>query len=65
MSRWLKAMIPILCVLAGAVLVAGPSPQVSSPELPMDGKNAIDAAKSCPVAAIFIKDETGKQLFPA
>lgn len=26
---------------------------------------ALDAAKSCPVAAIFIKDEAGTQLFPA
>jgi len=24
----------------------------------------LDAAKSCPVAAIFIKDESGKQIFP-
>ncbi len=24
----------------------------------------LDAAKSCPVAAVIIKDESGKQLFP-
>lgn len=28
-------------------------------------QSALDAAKSCPVAAIFIKDEQGNQLFPA
>jgi ferredoxin len=28
-------------------------------------QSAMDAAKSCPVAAIFIKDEQGNQLFPA
>lgn len=28
-------------------------------------QSALDAAKSCPVAAIFIKDEQGKQLYPA
>lgn len=28
-------------------------------------QSAMDAAKSCPVAAISIKDEQGNQLFPA
>lgn len=28
-------------------------------------QSALDAAKSCPVAAIAIKDEAGTQLFPA
>jgi ferredoxin len=27
-------------------------------------ENIIDAAKSCPVAAIIIHDENGKQIFP-
>lgn len=27
-------------------------------------ENIIDAAKSCPVAAIIIHDDTGKQIFP-
>lgn len=27
-------------------------------------ETALDAAKSCPVAAIFIEDETGKQIYP-
>ncbi len=27
-------------------------------------ENILDGAKSCPVAAIFIKDENGKQIFP-
>lgn len=27
-------------------------------------ETSLDAAKSCPVAAIFIEDETGKQVYP-
>jgi ferredoxin len=30
-----------------------------------DQQTIIDGAKSCPVAAIFVEDETGKQIFPA
>ncbi|MFC1626793.1 ferredoxin [Patescibacteria group bacterium] len=29
-----------------------------------DDQTLLEAAKGCPVAAIFIKDENGKQLFP-
>ena len=28
-------------------------------------QTALDGAKSCPVAAIFVKDEQGNQVFPA
>ena len=29
-----------------------------------DDANILEAAKACPVAAIIIQDETGKQVFP-
>lgn len=62
-----------LCIAAGpCAVVAAKTFQIRDSDgkalvLDPDGddvETVIAAAKSCPVAAIIIKDKTGKQLFP-
>jgi ferredoxin len=61
-----------LCIGAGTCSVIAPEVFELDSELKAVVKNPagapedkiIDAAKSCPVMAIFLEDEEGKQIFP-
>lgn len=63
-----------LCIGAASCVAVAPKMFALDNEakailLPTSGEepfqSAVDAAKSCPVAAIIIKDEAGTQIFPA
>ncbi|MDP3724166.1 MAG: ferredoxin [bacterium] len=52
-----------------AVVIDPANPSNAAPELTLDvdetkKQEIIDAARSCPVAAIFIHDEQGNQIYP-
>lgn len=62
-----------LCIGAGSCVAVAPKVFALDNEakailLPTAGEEddntVLEAAKSCPVAAIIVTDETGKQLFP-
>ena len=73
MSKYKVTIDRNLCIGAGSCVAIAPKVFALDSEakailLPTAGEeddvNTLEAAKACPVAAIIIQDETGKQVFP-
>ena len=73
MSKYKVTIDRNLCIGAGSCVAIAPKVFALDSEakailLPTaneeDDANILEAAKACPVAAIIIQDETGKQVFP-
>ena len=73
MSKYKVTIDRNLCIGAGSCVAIAPKVFALDSEakailLPTvneeDDTNVLEAAKACPVAAIIITDETGKQVFP-
>ena len=73
MSKYKVTIDRNLCIGAGSCVAIAPKVFALDSEakailLPTaneeDDENILEAAKACPVAAIIVTDETGKQIFP-
>lgn len=73
MSKYTVTIDRNLCIGAATCIAVAPKAYALDKEnkaiiLPTIGEESdqtlLDSAKACPVAAIIVKDETGKQIYP-